>query len=190
MARALNLPQAGGALVSEVVPDSPALRAGLQAGDVITSVGDTRVETPRDLARIIAERTPGEAVALTVQRDGGRETLRVTLAELSDGPARAPAARAERAAPDSGPLGLTLAPADNGAAVASVRPESAAATAGLRAGDVIVGVQNRSVATPAAAVEAIRAAGQANRGAVALRVLRDGRTSFIALPTDEPAQRG
>ena len=190
MARALSLPQAGGALVSEVVPDSPALRAGLQAGDVITSVGDTKVETPRDLARIIGERAPGDMVALAVQRDGSRETLRVTLAELSDGPARAPGARAEGAAPDSSSLGLTLAPADNGAAVASVRPESAAAAAGLRAGDVIVGVQNRGVATPAAAVEAIRTARQANLGAIALRVLRGGRTSFIALSTDEPARQG
>ena len=55
---------------------------------------------------------------------------------------------------------------------------------------MIVGVRNRGVVTPAAAVEAIRTARQANLGAIALRVLRDGRTSFIALPTDEPAQRG
>ena len=187
MAKALGLQQADGALVAEVTPDSPATRAGLRVGDVITSVGDAPVRTPRDLARVVGALPPGRDATLAVQRGGGRETLHAKLAELQDqgAPARARNAGAQGQATDGGSVGIALVPAGKGVGVAAVWPDSPAATAGLRPGDVIVGVQNRDVATPEAAVEAIRAAEKANGGAVALRVLRDGRTSFVALQTQQ-----
>ncbi len=195
MAKALGLKKTDGALVAEVTEDSPASRAGLKPGDVITAVGDKAVQTPRDLARTIAGINPGDEAVLTVQRGGSSETLRAKLAELQDkdAPAGGRSAQAENASRDGGPLGLALTPADEGergAVVAVVRPDSAADKAGLRPGDVIVGVQNRDVANPKAAVKAIKAAEQANKGAVALRVVRDGRTSFLALQAAPDAEQG
>ena len=199
LARAMRLDRPEGALVGEIQPDSPAARAGLRAGDVVTKVGDTAVNNPRDLARLIAESRPGSTVKLTVKRDGENRDLSVTVAALQDGernPSRAgkPGARAEREQQRAGQVGVALAPIDaqarqalnlpddaRGAVVANVRPDSPAAEAGLRQGDVIVGVGSRDVADVNAATTAIREATREPGTAVALRIIREGQSAFVAV---------
>ena len=177
MVTALHLPKADGALVSQVEPNSPAAKAGVEEGDVITAVQSQPVHDPRDLARLVAAVHPGGATALTVHRDGQERTLSAQISALKEADAT-PAAAAEQRQP----LGLALAPAENGAGVviAAVRPDSPAEEAGLRPGDVLKAVGNHAVTTPQDAANALRNAGKAG-GAVALRVLRDGQSAFVAL---------
>ncbi|WP_120007087.1 DegQ family serine endoprotease [Teichococcus vastitatis] len=189
LAEALKLPEAEGALVAEVQPDSPAAKAGLKPGDVVTAVGDTAVRTPRDLARAIADLAPGTQTALTARRDGEEARLSVTLAALRDGKdAATPAPRPEQG---RARLGVALATVQEarragadipdgteGAVVAEVRPGSPAAEAGLRPGDVILGVGNKPVRGPDQAVSAIR---DSQGDALALQILRDGQHAFVAV---------
>jgi serine protease Do len=197
LARSLRLTKPEGALVGQVEADSPAARGGLRAGDVVTQVGDRAVANPRDLARAIGDARPGSEVKLSVQRDGAAQEVRVTLAELRDGQAAGgkPAAEAE----NRGAVGVALAPITPqarqqlnlpanavGAVIAGIRPESPAAEAGLRQGDVIVGVAGRDVADVEATVGAIREAARTPGAAIALRILREGRNAFVAV--EMPAQ--
>jgi serine protease Do len=196
LAQALKLPEGKGALIADVAPGSPAARAGLRAGDVVTSVDGRAIAQQRDLARGIGEAKPGSVVALSVWRDGERQELRATLASLNEREGFAATQNAE--ARRGGPAGLALAPLDpsarqalklpaeaRGAVVAAVRPESPAATAGLQPGDVITSIGSQAVTGPE---EAARAIGEGMRGntPLALRILREGEPRFVALP---PASR-
>ena len=73
-----------GAVVMEVIEDSPAATAGLMAGDLITSVGETEITGMRDLAGAAAAFSPGDDVELTVDRDGETVELNVTLGAHPD----------------------------------------------------------------------------------------------------------
>ena len=81
IAAANNIPIDQGNYVDEVVEGTPAEAAGLQAGDVITAVGDTEITPLRTLANILLDYAPGDQVTLTVQRDGNEETIDITLGE-------------------------------------------------------------------------------------------------------------
>jgi membrane-associated protease RseP (regulator of RpoE activity) len=72
-----------GALISEVVKDSPADKAGLKAGDVIIKIGDESIEDEGDVADAIHEFKPGDAVDFIVYRDGKEMTIKVTLGETT-----------------------------------------------------------------------------------------------------------
>ena len=193
MAAALKLEHPVGALVADVEPNGPAAKAGLKPGDVVTAVNGVAVDDPRALARQVAAIHPGSAATVAVQRDGAEQTLKMTAASLPDKMADASAA----GEPSSGAkLGLALAPINpaareslglgedvKGAVIAGVRPNSPASEAGLRPGDVLTSVGNRQVSTPQEAVQAIRAQQGAKQQAVALRVLRDGHSLFVAVPS-------
>ncbi len=188
MATALHLSKPEGALVSQVEPNSPAAKAGLEPGDVITAVQAQPVQNPRDLARLIAGVHPGEATPLTVHRDGQDRTLSASISAQREADAT-PAAAAEHGQA----LGLALAPLDGrarealnltageqGVVVASIRPDSPAEEAGLRPGDLLKAIGSRTVTTPQEAASALREATKAG-GAVALRVVREGQSAFVAL---------
>jgi serine protease Do len=203
LASALKLDKPDGALVAEVEQDGPAARAGLQPGDVVTALAGTAVHGPRDLARAVAEQHPGNEAKLEVRRDGGDRTLTVQIAVLKDqanGPDAAPGGpQAENggqvgialgALTDEARDALGLAAGSRGVVVAGIRPDSPAAEAGLRPGDVLQAVGGRTVGSPEEAVAAIRAAARTADGAVALRVLRDGQGRFVALQAPRPARAG
>ena len=184
LATALGLPRAEGALVADVTEGSPAARAGLRAGDVVLTLNGQAVRDARALARQVAEIPSGREARVTIRRNGAEQELAVRMGELPD--ARVRNARAEAAPEQRAPLGVALAPAPKGegVVVAQVRPDSPAAEAGLRPGDLLAQVAGRDVATPEAAVQALRGA----RGPVALRVVREGVTVFLALtPAASPA---
>ena len=192
MASALKLAHPTGALVADVEPNGPAAKAGLKPGDVVTAVNGKAVDDPRALARQVAALRPGTGTELTVLRDGAEQKLAMTTAALPDKVADA----GMPGEPSNGKLGLALAPINpaareslnlpddvKGAVIAAVRPNSPASEAGLRPGDVLQSVGNRPVATPEDAVQAIRAQENGKRQAVALRILRDGQSLFVAVPS-------
>ncbi len=78
-----DLPVDSGALVEQVVPGSAAETAGVQKGDIITALGDARIESYGDLLGALRDYKPGDSVILTVFRDGDYKDLRVTLGEKS-----------------------------------------------------------------------------------------------------------
>lgn len=196
IASALSLPKAAaehdGALVAAVEAGSPASKAGLQPGDVITAVDGKKVGTPRDLAVTVAQLKPGSHASLSLTRDGGSQTVSVDVATLA-ATQTASAGDGEGAGAGQQPsIGLALAPVTpdvagqlnlpahtRGAVVARVDGGSAAEQAGLRQGDVIVGVGTHPVASPQEAVTAIHKAEHGSE--VALRVLRDGHSAFVAV---------
>ena len=167
--------EGGGVLVEEVRESTPAARAGFRKGDVIVEFDGERVRGAQQLTRLVRETPPGRQVTAIVQRDGGRQTLKVALDERtstdvqrfpniagrvnSDVVARLRDFNFNVAAPRlmswPGRLGVELAPmgeqlatyfgVKQGVLVSSVAEDSPAARAGLKAGDVITGVNGRDV---------------------------------------------
>jgi Do/DeqQ family serine protease len=143
IAHSLGLPSAVGALVSQVVEGSPADQAGIRTGDVITAVNGQPVKSNSELRNTIGLLRVGDKVEIGLLRDG--KPLRVTAViadtspELTGGPASIHKSF-------EGAL-LADAPDAGGALVRSVEPGSAAAQAGLRAEDVIVGANRGRVSS-------------------------------------------
>ena len=111
IADSLGLKKAEGALVAEPQANSPAQKAGIEAGDVITSVDGKEIKDARDLAKRIGALAPKTAVKLTVLHKGSEKAVTLTLGELPNAKeARANSDGGDNSA-DLGKLGLTLAPA-------------------------------------------------------------------------------
>jgi serine protease Do len=84
IADSLNLPDARGALVSNIVPDGPAEKAGIIRGDVVLSFNNIAIQHSIDLPKIAAECEPGTSGTLTVNRDGEQMTIQLTLGEFPE----------------------------------------------------------------------------------------------------------
>ena len=183
----LGLKKAGGALVAEPQKDGPAVKAGIQAGDVITAVDGKPVTDARDLARKISGIAPGTTVKVEVVRGGAEKTFNLTLGEL-------PNTREARATGqgDAGPkgrtseprLGLSLAPggSDQGVVVAEVDPSGPAADFGFKAGDVILEVAGNAVNTPDELRKALGKARSDGKRSVLMRVKSEQGTRYVAIP--------
>ena len=76
-----GVPRDAGVLVASVEADSPAGKAGLKAGDVVTGIDGTRVESPRDLSRAVRRKKAGDTVALDYSRDRAKKQVKVTVAD-------------------------------------------------------------------------------------------------------------
>lgn len=181
MAQALGLGERKGVLVAGVEANSPAARGGLQAGDVITGFAGTTVEQPRDLAGAVAAAKPGTTQRVAVIRNGESREQQV---ELGTHPATRQASQGERQPQGEARLGLALAPRQGGGAtVARVMPGSVAEQRGIQPGDVILRAGDREVKRPQDVTEAVAAARQAGRGAIALQVEKaQGGRGFVAMP--------
>jgi Do/DeqQ family serine protease len=142
IAHSLGLPSAVGALVSQVVEGSPAEKAGVRTGDVITSVNGQPVKSNSELRNTIGLLRVGDHVDIGLVRDG--KPLKV-VAVIADSGADQSAAPASIHRSLEGAV-LSDAPDAAGALVKSVAPGSAAAQAGLHADDVIVGANRGKVA--------------------------------------------
>ena len=192
LAKAFKLSKSEGALIADVNPGSPAERAGLKPGDVVTKIDDHAVADSRTLRLMIGEMSPGKVVQMAVVRDGMERQYSVTLGEQpSDKVAAsnvlggASSLRAldgvslEALTPDSArQYGLTR--NMKGVAVRRVDPDSAAAKAGLEAGDVILEV-NRHPVTSTEDVN--RYIGESQTGTALLFVNHEGQTRYLAIPT-------
>lgn len=151
VANGIGLPKASGAAVSSVEADGPADKAGIQPGDVIIKYDGKAVESSKDLRRMVAATTPGKRVSASVWRDGAAKDLNLTVGEMRDDSAQAPARRAKPGKnPESHPdaLGLVVSDIDPGqlkdlhleGAVSVDSADGPAAAAGMRPGDLILSV--------------------------------------------------
>jgi len=180
LAESFGLKQAAGALVSSVVPDSAAARAGLQPGDVITRFDGKPIGAAGELSALVGQASPGDKAKLEILRKGEPRELSATLGALK----AEPAARASAQGQDKGRLGLSVRPltpeerrqakVTGGLLVQDVG--GPAARAGVQAGDVIVMAGGKPVQN----VDDLRSA-TAGTGSVALLVQRGDARVFVPL---------
>ena len=187
IAQALGIASNGGALITQVAKESAAARAGLQAGDVVTSLNGRKVKSAAELRNAIGLLRVGDKVQIALLREGKSRNV---TAEIAD-PAAATTAAASNE-PGSLPEGaqhrslegaqLEDAP-DNGGGVLvrNVAPNSRAANAGLRQDDVIVAANGVRIANTAALSAAWRAAAARGGNTLVLQVRRSGDITILVL---------
>ena len=189
IADSLGLKKAEGALVSEPQANSPAQKAGIEAGDVITSVDGKSVKDARDLAKKIGAMAPKASVKLTVLHKGSEKTVTLTLGEMPNTKEARAGSEGSDSAADLGKLGLTLAPAarvagagTEGVVVTGVDSTGVAADHGFSTGDVILEIAGKSVSTPADVRDVVAGARTEGKRSVLVRVKKGDNTRFVALP--------
>jgi serine protease Do len=192
IADSMGLKETTGALVSEPQKDSPAAKAGIQSGDIITSVNDAPVHDPRELARKIGTMVPGSSVKLGVTHQGQTKTLTLTLGTLPEQKeASTSPEQNQREVPDGElpKLGLTLAPSgkvsgsgNEGVVVTAVNAGGVAAEHGFQTGDVILEVGGKTVSTPADVRKSLADARSEGKHTVLFRVKSGDGMKFVALP--------
>lgn len=210
MAEAQGMGSQRGAIVANVSPGGPSEKAGLQSGDIVTSVNGVAVKTSSELTREVAKAKAGDLLRLDVVRAGKRRVIdvrsgvRPTERELAsndnqqDGPNRGGGEGSGAQSQRPVVLGMALAPLDEaarrrlnldpgfgGVLVTSIDQSSDAALKGLRKDDVVVQANGVPVNTAAELSAAVTAAKKAERQSILLGVHRGGRTSFLPLKITE-----
>jgi serine protease Do len=191
LAKSFGLEEARGALIAEVTEGSPADKAGLERGDIITDFNGTAIDDSRELPALVAQTPVGEKAAVTVLRGGKEQTFTVTLGKLPE--QQAMAGRGETgeegwgfAVADLSPeiaSRLQLDPDQRGVVVTEVEPGSSAEAGGLQAGDVIEEVNRRPVKS---VEEFTKALADAQKQETLLLLVRRGTfSSFFALQKEE-----
>jgi len=185
-AKALGLSKHEGAIVTMVEHDSPADRAGIHAGDVISGFNGTPVRDGDDLVPRVASTPPGSDIVLTVVRDGRERTVHVKVEQLAlddEREARGHASETREFGLELGGITplvarqLQLPARMEGAVVYGVEPDSDADRAGLKEGDVVLSVNRQAVHNAAEAAEQLRRI-RADQPAFLL-VWRDGNEVFV-----------
>jgi len=201
IAETMGLPKPIGALVASASAGGPAAQAGIQAGDVIVKFDDKEVSDMRHLPRIVAETEIGKSVPVEIIRKGARRTVTAKVGELEESEQVAsvsPKEKKKAAAPSKEEkvegLGLSLAPISaelreqfeigsevKGVVVTAIAEGSGAAEKGLKAGDVIVEVNQEEVSSPAQVANFVDKARQSGRTSVLLLIERAGDIRFEAV---------
>jgi serine protease Do len=190
LADEFKLKNTAGALVSDVVPDSPAAKAGFQAGDVVLDFNDRPVADSRHLKLLVADTTPGTIVPVQIQRNGEPQTLKVTVKPLPD--TDQVADRQSATESDTGTLnGVGVADVDDqvrsqfnvpksvtGAVITQVDPASPSAEAGLKPGDVIEEINHHPVKNASDAVSLTEKSGDKH---TLLRLWSSGGTRYVVV---------
>jgi serine protease Do len=189
IADSLGLKKAEGAMVDEPQSGSPAAKAGIKSGDVITAVNGTPVKDARDLARTIGMMAPDTTVKLDIVSQGETKTVSLTLAQMPNDQHVASAETGGQRESGVPHLGLQVAPASEvagagstGVVVTAVDPDGPAAEQGFATGTVILDVGGKAVANAGDVRDALVAAKAAGKHDVLMRVKAGDATRFVAMP--------
>ncbi len=190
IADSLGLKKVEGAMVDEPQSGSPAAKAGIKSGDVITAVNGTPVKDARDLARTIGMMAPDSAIKLDIIRQGEQTTVSVTLAQMPNSQQVASNDAGQNVEPSGVPhLGLQVAPAKDvsgagseGVVVTGVDPDGPAAEQGFQTGTVILDVGGKAVANAGDVRQALVEAKTQGKHDVLMRVKTGDVTRFVAMP--------
>ena len=193
IADSLGLEQARGALVANVINDSPASRSGFKVGDVILNMDGEPLDEFKDLPKRVAETKAGSKAVFDVYRDGGQQKIRVVIGAMP-GEEDKLAQFEDDTKADTPKLGLQLASLtpenrerfkvakdSSGVLVARVESNSPASRAGIRPGSVINMVGQKPVDSPSDVIEHVRNAAEQKQSAVLLRVEYRGQNRFVAV---------
>lgn len=141
-----NTPDTQGALVSEVIEESPAEKAGIQRGDIIRHYESETVTDTRHLRSLVAESLPKAHIKLQVLRDGKEKILKVTIAEMPKD--MSTLASTGKSSGEHALAGITVEPSssqEKGVKVTNVDPKSPANRSGIREGDIILEINRQTV---------------------------------------------
>ena len=188
LAKSFGLEAERGALVAEVLKNSPAEKSGLKGGDIILEFDGHAIKEMGELPRTVATTPVGKKVTVLVQRDGRQESVPVTVEQLQDGTG------SEDLALPSDRLGLKVAEltperaqqlrvqGDQGVVVSEVQPDGLADRAGIQDGDLVREVNGTRIAGVADYSKSVSAV---KKGGYLRMLLRRGEASlFVALKLD------
>jgi serine protease Do len=204
IAESLGLKDASGAMVAGVTDGGPAEKAKIHSGDIILRFDGQDVKEMHNLPRIVADADVGKEVPVVLWRDGKEVTVQTVLAER---PADAQLASTDTPKPtdltkptDISGLGLKVAPVSQdlkdkfqlqdgqkGVVITDVSPNTPAAERGLKAGDVIMEVQQGEVASPDDVQKQVDAARKSDRKFVLMLIQREGGVQYVPLSLTKTA---
>jgi serine protease Do len=149
LAESFGLSGSDGALVASVEKDSPAAKAGLEPGDIVLKLDDTKIGRSGELPPLVANMQPGTSATLQVWRKGHTQDIRVAVGELT----AARYASNSKPEADKGRLGVAVRPltpeerqqAEVAGGLVVERASGAAARAGIQAGDIILSLNGQPV---------------------------------------------
>jgi len=192
-ARAMGLKSPDGALVSDVVKDGPAKKAGLKTGDVIIEFNHVQVKNVDHLRNTVSASKPNKRYDLIVIRDGRKKTLKVTLEEMPGDDALATVSRPPAQTNELGIQVSSLSQSvireydiskgEEGVIVIAVVEGSIAAEAGIRIGDLITRVGTKKCNSPRGFAALIKETQKKNM--VMLHMKRDGVARYMTLELDD-----
>lgn len=190
LAEAFDLEEPSGVLVTQVMPDTPGEKAGLESGDIIVRMNGEELENGSDLRNRVAAQKPGSEIELEIIRDGKHKDIDIVLTELPGTEKLAEKMDEVEPAPDIG-LELTMAEEsdaydygyEEALLVEKVEPGSPAAEAGIMPGDIIFEV-NRERVTSVSEFDTI-VAKDYGKDPLLMLIGRDGGMLYLVVRTEE-----
>ena len=203
IAEGLELKEAKGALVAEIMEDSPAEKAGIKVGDLILKFDGKEVSVMKKLPRIVADTVVGKKVNVVVLRDGKEKNVSVIVEKLNEDDESSNDSK-DGDNEDAGNklLGMYLKQLNDslrekynieesvkGLIIVDIDRDSEAAERGLRVGDVILEIGKEKAKSVSKAKDAVKKAKENNRSAILMLLSRAGEKLFQALPIEDEEEK-